>query len=145
MGFDLLLDEHRTLVVDNQELDIVGVENWGAPPFKQYGNLTAALRNTCDSVPKILISHDSSHWRAEVIGKERIFLTLSGHTHASQVGIVTKRIHWSPAQWLYREWEGLYEEGNQYLYVNRGMGYIGVPMRIGVPPEITLITLERQK
>lgn len=145
LGFDLLLNEHRTVAIDSQKIDIVGVENWGVPPFKQYGDLDAALQNTADSVPKILISHDSSHWRAEVIGNESIFLTLSGHTHAAQIGIITKHIHWSPSKWIYPEWEGLYKEDNQYLYVNRGLGYVGVPLRIGVPPEITLITLEHQK
>lgn len=145
LGFDLLLNEHRTLTVNGRKLDIVGVENWGVPPFKQYGDLDAALQGTSDSVPKILISHDSSHWRAEVIGKESSFLTLSGHTHAAQIGIITKNIHWSPSKWLYPEWEGLYQEGKQFLYVNRGLGYVGVPMRIGVPPEITLIRLGLQK
>lgn len=144
-GFRLLLNEHVPLTIGTDTIDLVGVENWGKPPFKQYGNLAQALEGTVSTRLKILLSHDTSHWQREVVGQPAIGLTLSGHTHAGQLGIRCGRFQYSPSAWMYKEWSGLYREHNQYLYVNRGIGYVGVPMRVGVPPEITVLTLGCQK
>jgi predicted MPP superfamily phosphohydrolase len=144
LGFHLLLNQSDIVSGGNGKLAVIGVENWGKPPFAQYGDLSLALQGT-DGIPfKILLSHDPSHWDAEIMGQTDIQLTLSGHTHGMQFGIQTARINWSPIQVKYPRWGGLYEEHGQYLYVNRGFGYIGYPGRIGIPPEITVIELYRK-
>jgi len=140
-GFDLLLNEHRTVSLNGDSLDIIGVENWGKPPFPQHGDLTRALRGTSPDHPRILLSHDPSHWDLQVCEKEDIDLTLSGHTHGMQFGIEIGNFRWSPSRWTYRHWAGLYSQNGQYLYVNRGLGYTGFPGRVGIRPEITLLTL----
>jgi hypothetical protein len=143
MGFRLLLNESEEITINDENIMIVGVENWGLPPFPQYGNLNKATENTIDSQFRILLSHDPSHWDAEVIKDTNIDLTLSGHTHGMQFGIEIGNIKWSPVKYKYPRWAGLYKENNQYLYVNRGFGYIGFPGRIGMPPEITVIELNK--
>ena len=140
-GFDLLLNEHRTLSLNGDSLEIIGVENWGKPPFPQMGDLAKAMEETNPGLVKILMSHDPSHWDLQVRGKENIQLTLAGHTHGMQLGIEIGKFKWSPSKWTYKHWAGLYRENGQYLYVNRGLGYTGFPGRVGIRPEITLITL----
>src|SRR5690554_126687 len=139
IGFTLLLNEAETVIVNSQEIAIVGVENWGKPPFKQYGDLSKALAGVTDVSIKILLSHDPSHWKEEVLRHPDIFLTLSGHTHGMQAGVSIAGKQWSPIKYKYREWAGLYEENNQFLYVNRGLGWMGFPGRLGMRPEITCI------
>ena len=142
-GFRLLLNGSDRIREDKQEIFIAGVENWGLPPFKQYGDLDKALQDIPAESFTILLSHDPSHWDEEVLEKTRVQLTLSGHTHGMQFGIRTKKIRWSPVQLKYHRWIGLYRQGYQYLYVNPGLGYIGYAGRIFIPPEITVITLKR--
>lgn len=141
-GFRLLLNEAEMIAIGDDSIALVGVENWGLPPFKQYGNLQAAMRETGDAPFKLLLSHDPSHWDAEVIGQTDIDLTLAGHTHGAQFGVEVGNIKWSPVKMKYPRWAGLYEQGKQYLYVNRGFGFIGFPGRVGIAPEITLLQLE---
>jgi uncharacterized protein len=143
MGFQLLRNAWDTVSVNGDRLALVGVENWGRPPFKQYGNLEKSLAGLPPSLFKILLSHDPSHWDAQVAGKTDIQLTLSGHTHAMQLGFRIGRFKWSPSSYIYKRWMGLYKNEGQALYVNRGMGYIGFPGRIGLRPEITLIVLRK--
>jgi predicted MPP superfamily phosphohydrolase len=140
-GFDLLLNEHRTISLNGSALEIIGVENWGKPPFPQQGDLHRAMEGTDPDLVKILLSHDPSHWDLQVRGKEPIALTLSGHTHGMQLGFEIGNFRWSPSRWTYKHWAGLYHENGQYLYVNRGLGYTGFPGRVGIRPEITLLTL----
>lgn len=141
MGFELLLNSNKTLRIGSDEIDLIGVENWGTGGFAKYGDLAKSMEGANRSF-KILMSHDPSHWENQVRGKTTIDLTLSGHTHGMQFGIEVPGIKWSPAQYRYPRWGGLYNEGKQYLYVNRGFGYIGFPGRVGIPPEITLIELQ---
>ena len=142
-GFKLLLNEAETIFENNDQIAIVGVENWGNPPFKQYGNLKKALQNVPHIPFKILLSHDPSHWKEEILHKTDIALTLSGHTHGMQTGINLGGKKWSPAKYKFKHWAGLYKEKEQYLYVNRGLGWLGFPGRIGMRPEITCIELEK--
>jgi predicted MPP superfamily phosphohydrolase len=141
MGFRVLMNESASINIDGKKISILGVENWGLRMFKRYGKLNSALEGTDNNTFKILLSHDPSHWDAEIVGKTDIGLTLSGHTHGFQFGIRTRWIKWSPVRRIYPRWEGLHQVGNQYMYVNTGLGYIGFPGRIGIPPEITVITL----
>jgi predicted MPP superfamily phosphohydrolase len=141
-GFDLLLNEHRTLTLNGHSLEIVGVENWGKPPFPQHGDLALALEGSDPALVRILMSHDPSHWDLQVRGKEDVALTLSGHTHGMQFGIEIGNFKWSPSRWTYKHWAGLYRVNGQYLYVNRGLGYTGFPGRVGIRPEITVLTLQ---
>ncbi len=143
MGFRLLLNEHEYLRRGTDSILIAGVENWGKPPFPKYGNLNEAMEGINDSVPTLLISHDPSHWRAEIVGRKQIILTMSGHTHAWQLAFKFLGKLYSPASQVYPEWDGLYSENGQFLYINRGLGFVGVPFRIGDSnPEITVITLK---
>lgn len=142
MNFRLLIDEHQWIKRNGDSLLIVGVNNWGEPPFKKYGNLKKAMDGVNDKVSfSVLLSHDPTHWKAEVAEETNIQLTLSGHTHAMQFGINTKWLKWSPIQYKYEHWSGLYQQGQQYLYVNKGLGFIGFPGRLGMNPEITSIKL----
>ena len=141
-GFDLLLNEHRVISVNGDSLTLLGVENWGKPPFPQMGDLSKAMSDINPEHIKILLSHDPSHWDLQVKEKEDIDLTLSGHTHGMQFGIEIGKFRWSPSQWTYKHWAGLYGENGQQLYVNRGLGYTGFPGRVGIRPEITLLTLQ---
>lgn len=140
-GFKVLLNESVILEQGDSKIALTGVENWGKPPFAQYGDLNKALSSVSEDAFTILLSHDPSHWDAEVLGKKNIPLTLAGHTHGMQFGVEWKNIKWSPVKMKYPRWGGLYKEGGQFLYVNRGLGSIGVPIRVGMPPEITLIEL----
>ena len=139
IGFKLLLNESEVYTIDNSEIAIIGVENWGAPPFKQYGDLNKAMEGVVHIPFKILLSHDPSHWSLEVIEKTNISLTLSGHTHGMQAGIQFRSKKWSPIKYKYKHWAGLYQHLDQYLYVTRGLGWLGFPGRLGMRPEITSI------
>jgi predicted MPP superfamily phosphohydrolase len=145
MGWNLLMNEHKVIEVDGEKLGVIGVENWGAKArFPKYGRLDQAMKGLNESSVNLLLSHDPSHWQAEVLLKHKnIDLTLSGHTHGMQFGVDIPGFKWSPVQYVYDEWAGLYQSGEQYLYVNRGFGYLGYPGRVGILPEITVITLER--
>ena len=142
-GFDLLLNENRKIKIDDEEIELVGIENWGLPPFPQYGDLNKALTNVNDNSFKILMSHDPTHWDEQVLGHTNIDLTLSGHTHGAQFGIEIPGWRWSPVNVRYKRWGGLYTEEDQHIYVNTGLSFIGFPGRVGMPPEITLIELEQ--
>lgn len=142
INFKLLLNETAVVDIDGEKISILGVENWGSPPFKQYGKLKKTMKRTTPDAFKILLSHDPSHWKEEVVKLTNINLTLSGHTHGMQAGFILKNRKWSPIKYKYKQWAGLYQENNQFLYVNRGLGWMGFPGRIGVRPEITCIELE---
>lgn len=143
-GFTLLIDENFIIKKGNDSIAIIGVNSWGMPPFKSYGNLDKAMNGVNDVPFKILLTHSPVHWDKKVAGKDNIQLSLSGHTHAMQFGINCCGIFWSPLKWMYPHWAGLYNEGEQYLYVSRGFGYIGFPGRIGMTPEITIIELKKK-
>lgn len=145
MGFDLLLNEHRYLERNGDRIALVGVENWGRGGFKKAGDLDRAVKNIDPKDFKILLSHDPSHWEDMVIHHPLHFhLTLSGHTHGMQFGIeIPGWIKWSPVKWRYKYWAGIYEEIGQFINVNRGFGFLGYPGRVGIWPEITVITLKK--
>lgn len=145
MGWNLLMNQHHLLKQGGEQLAIIGVENWGAiARFPQYGRLEEARKGTEDAAVKLLLSHDPSHWRAQVLPEfSDIDATFSGHTHGMQFGVRFKQFQWSPAQYVYPEWAGLYREGGQQLYVNVGYGFLGYPGRVGMRPEITIFELER--
>lgn len=143
MGWDLLLNDSRRLKVDGEEIAILGIENWGAGRFAKYGRLDQAVRGTDDAPVKLLLSHDPSHWRAQVLPDyPQIDAMFSGHTHGMQFGIRNEFIQWSPVQYIYKEWAGLYREGHQQIYVNVGYGFLGYPGRLGILPEITIFELK---
>jgi predicted MPP superfamily phosphohydrolase len=126
------------------------VENWGVPPFPQYGSLANATKNFTPAPFNILMSHDPTHWEAEVITDYKyIDLTLSGHTHSAQIGIDAHDTKYSPSKWIFEQWDGLYSISDngrtQYLNISRGLGYVGIPFRLGMPAEITVITLHSTK
>jgi predicted MPP superfamily phosphohydrolase len=145
IGFKLLLNSNISIQKNVDSIIIAGVENWGKPPFSQFGNLTKALQNTSSNNFVILLSHDPSHWKEKITDKTNIELTLSGHTHAMQAGIKFGNFQWSPVSLKYKEWGGLYKHKKQYLYVNKGLGFIGLLGRIGIRPEITKIILRKTK
>ncbi|ATA90065.1 phosphoesterase [Capnocytophaga stomatis] len=147
MGFDLILNDHRYIEKNGQRIAIVGVENWGYGRFSKYGDLEKAMQNVADEDFKILLSHDPTHWEYEVLPKNKnIQLTLSGHTHGMQLGIeIEGFIKWSPSEWKYKYWGGMYDEGGKKLNVNRGFGYHAFPGRVGIWPEITVIELRKKK
>lgn len=146
MGWDLLLNQSRFIEKDGQRIAVIGVENWGSG-FKQVGDLNKALADVSEKDFKILMSHDPSHWEAEVLPHPfKIHLTLSGHTHGMQFGIeIPGWIKWSPVKWRYKQWAGVYQESDQHLNVNRGFGYLAYPGRVGIWPEVTVITLTKSK
>lgn len=143
MGWRLLLDEHVPLEREDQQIALIGIQNWSAlKRFPRYGNLSRAYEGAEKYPFKILMSHDPTHWDAEVRSKfPDIDLMLAGHTHGMQFGVEIPWFRWSPVQYVYKQWMGLYEEGAQKLYINRGYGFIGYPGRVGILPEITLIEL----
>lgn len=141
MGFRLLLDEHVILERGGARIGLLGVQNWGVR-FQQYGDLARTVRGTEQLPFRILLSHDPTHWDAQV-RDTGIDLMLAGHTHGAQFGVKVGGTTFSPAQWVYKQWAGLYREGHQFLYVNRGFGFIGFPGRVGMPPEITVLELRR--
>ncbi len=146
LGFDLLMNDKRILRQGSDELAILGIENWGGGRFSKYGKLDRAYQGTEDVPVKLLLSHDPSHWDAQVRPLyPDIDVAFAGHTHGFQFGVEIGNIKWSPSQYVYKQWAGLYQEGSQYLYVNRGFGYLGYPGRVGMPPELTIITLKSGK
>ena len=145
MGWTLLNNADTLITRGENKICVIGVENWGEPPFPKYGKLSKAHHSLNDSDFKILLSHNPRHWRGEVIPKSNIDLMLAGHTHAMQNELGFFGIRLSPSAWRYDEWGGLYEQDSQKLYVNIGLGEVAIPMRVGATPEITLITLKRKK
>ncbi|MES2827157.1 MAG: metallophosphoesterase [Bacteroidota bacterium] len=144
MGWDLLMNENRRIKVDGEEIGVLGIENWGMGRFPRYGKMELATKDTDDLSVKLLLSHDPSHWRAEVLEKyPQIDAMFSGHTHGMQFGVRTKDFQWSPVQYIYKEWAGLYTANKQQLYVNVGFGFLGYPGRVGILPEITIFELKR--
>ncbi len=140
-GFELLLNESRRIEINNTPFYVIGVENWGHRPFPQYAELDKAMNEIPDDSFKILMSHDPSHWEGEVLNSTDIPLMLAGHTHAAQFSFMLAGINFSPMFFIQKYWGGLYEENNQFLYVNSGFGCIGFLGRIDMAPEITLLTL----
>jgi len=138
----VLLNESIVLSKNTEKIALIGVENWGPLPFKQYGNLKDGLAGVEGISFKILLSHDPTHWAEEVKNKTDITLTLAGHTHGMQAGFQYKNLQWSPIKYKFKHWAGLYKHKTQYLYVNRGLGWLGFPARIGMRPEITFIELK---
>ena len=147
LGWDLLLNEHRVLSHGAARIGVLGVENFSAlPQFPKYGNLAEAKQGLPEVDFTLLLTHDPSHWDYEVRSNHRdINLTLSGHTHGFQFGInIPGWIRWSPSQWVYKQWGGLYEKAGQFLYVNTGFGFLAYAGRVGFLPEITLLTLKKK-
>lgn len=144
-GFRLLLNEWEQISIKDTSICIIGVENWGHKPFPQYAHLDLAMNDIPNNSFQILMTHDPAHWEAKVIPETKIPLTLSGHTHGAQSGIRLAGIEFSPMFFIQKYWGGLYKSGNQFLYVNRGLGTVGFPGRIDMRPEITVLTLHRAK
>ncbi|PKV63475.1 metallophosphoesterase [Pontibacter ramchanderi] len=145
MGWDVLLNENRRIEKDGAHIAVLGVENWGnRAGFPKYGDLSKAYSGSEASPFKVLLSHDPSHWDGEVNQKySDIDLTLSGHTHGMQFGVNIPGLKWSPVQYVYKQWAGLYKRGRQHIYVNTGLGFIGYPGRVGFLPEITVFELKK--
>lgn len=144
IGFELLLNESRKIEIKGMNVGILGVENWGNPPFPRYGDLNKAINNTNSNDLNILLTHDPNHWKAEVVNKSNVFLSLSGHTHGMQWGINLGGYIFSFSALLFPNWGGLYKEKDQYLYVNVGLGEVGFPGRLDMRPEISIITIKRK-
>ena len=144
-GFDLLLNESREIYTNNKQFNIVGVENWGAGNFNKDGDLDKAMKGVNVEIPTILLSHDPSHWK-EVVLKSRynIDLQLSGHTHGMQFGIEIPGFKWSPVQYRYKEWAGLYKQSNKQIYVNRGLGHLAYAGRVGIMPDISILNIKKE-
>ena len=143
-GYEVLNDENMTINIKGARIGLIGVITMGRHPDIVHGDLNKAFAGL-DSVDlKILLSHDPNHWEIAVAGKTDIDITLSGHTHGMQMGIYTKKFKWSPSKYFYPHWSGLFSEGNQFHYVNRGLGVLAIPFRIWMPPEITVITLKSE-
>ena len=147
MGWSLLLNENTTLEKNGETIKLIGVENWGIGGFKKAGDLNKACEGVATTDFKILLSHDPSHWQEEVKANDKnIHLTLSGHTHGMQFGIeIPGLFKWSPVKYRYENWAGIYEEFGRYINVNRGFGYLGYPGRVGIWPEVTVITLKKKR
>ena len=143
MGWRLLMNEHAVIEKNGDQIALLGIENWGARGnFSRYGKMEKAYPGTENYPFKILLSHDPSHWDAQVRTQYKdIDLMLAGHTHGMQFGLELPGVKWSPVQYMYKQWAGLYESENQKLYVNRGFGFLGYPGRVGILPEITVIEL----
>lgn len=143
-GYQVLNDEFKIVNIGKARIALIGVVTKGRHPYMIHGNLTKAISGL-DSVDlKILLTHDPNHWAEAVTGKTDIGITLSGHTHGMQMGIIAKKFKWSPAKYFYPHWNGLYITGNQYQYVNRGLGVLAIPFRIWMPPEITILTIKSE-
>jgi predicted MPP superfamily phosphohydrolase len=143
LGFDLLMNEKRFLELGGEKLAILGIENWGTR-FSKHGLLDKAYLGTEEAAVKLLLSHDPTHWDAQVRPTYKdIDVMFAGHTHGAQFGVNIGDFTWTPVQHVYRQWGGLYQEDSQYLYVNRGFGYLGYPGRVGMPPEIAIFELKR--
>jgi predicted MPP superfamily phosphohydrolase len=143
LGWQLLMNENAIINKEQDSIRLVGIENWGAKArFPKYGKMDQAMKGIAEKEVVILLSHDPSHWEAEVIPKyQQVQLMLSGHTHGMQFGLENPYFKWSPVQWVYKQWAGHYKVQEQQLYVNRGFGFLGYPGRVGILPEITLIEL----
>ena len=144
MGWKLLMNEHVSLKKGESEIALLGIENWGGNlNFPKYGDMKKAHAGTEKYPVKLLLSHDPSHWNMEVTEEFKdIDVTFSGHTHGFQFGIeIPGLIKWSPSQFVYKQWAGLYSKDDQHLYVNRGLGFLGYPGRVGIMPEITVMEL----
>ena len=138
------MNENRILEQSGEKIAILGIENWGAGRWTKYGQISKAHAGTEEASVKLLLSHDPSHWDAQVRPSYKdIDVAFAGHTHGFQFGVKIAGIEWSPVQYVYKQWGGLYREDNQYLYVNRGFGYLGYPGRVGMPPELTIFELKR--
>ena len=142
-NFDLLLNENRVLVSQGDTLVVAGMENCGEEPFPCYGDMDASLLGVEDK-PVLLLSHDPSTWKTKILDYKNVLMTFSGHTHAAQMGIEIGDFKFSPAQYLYEEWDGLYEQNGSYLFVSRGVGYVGLAFRLGMRPEITILKLLKE-
>jgi predicted MPP superfamily phosphohydrolase len=141
MGWRLMMNENESIKVGTDQLSVIGVENWGAGRFAKYGQLDKATMNAEGDV-KLLLSHDPSHWDAQVRSQHTdIDIMFAGHTHGMQLGVEIGDFRWSPSKYIYKQWADLYQEDQQYLYVNRGFGFLGFPGRIGILPEITIMEL----
>lgn len=145
MGWKLLLNEHDIVERNGERIAVVGVENWGIGGFKQNGDLDQATRGLKNEDFKVLLSHDPSHWNVKVKDyPKQVHLTLSGHTHGMQFGIeIPGWFKWSPVQYRYEHWAGIYEEMGRYLNVNRGFGFLAYPGRVGIWPEVSVIELRK--
>jgi predicted MPP superfamily phosphohydrolase len=144
IGFNLLLNQSISINKDGQAISLIGVENWGKGGFHKYGDLEKAATGLPQGSFNILMSHDPSHWDAVTLGHhQHIHLTLAGHTHGMQFGIELFGFKWSPIKYVYKQWAGLYKQAGKYLYVNRGFGFLGLKGRIGMWPEVAVITLKR--
>jgi hypothetical protein len=145
LGWDLLRNENRSLKIGSEEIAIIGVENWGSSlRFPRKGDIAKAKIGTEEAPVKLLLSHDPSHWRAQILPDHKdIDMMFSGHTHGMQFGIQFGDLQWSPAQFVYPEWSGLYQKQAQKLYVNVGYGFLGFPGRVGILPEITIFELKK--
>jgi uncharacterized protein len=140
-GYQLLHDNNIIMEIDSVKVALIGVVTGGRHGSMIHGDLYRAMKGTDSADFKIFLCHDPNQWETDVAGKTDINLTLSGHTHGMQMGIITKWFRWSPSKYFYPHWNGLYSEGNQYHYVNRGLGTMAIPFRIWMPPEITVLTL----
>ncbi len=140
-GYHVLNDTCTIISIGSIRLALLGIKTFGRYPHISHGNLAKAMKNIDSADYTILLSHDPNQWEEEVRGKTGIDLTLAGHTHGMQIGILTKRFRWSPSKYFYPRWNGLYRSGSQFLYVNRGLGVLKLPFRIWMPPEITIITI----
>lgn len=143
MGFRVMRNENIRVDKNGASVYLAGVEHWGMPPFPKYGDLDKTMTGIPEHAFVILLSHSPDHWSHQVIGKRDIPLTLSGHTHGFQFGLEIGSFQISPVQLLYKNWAGLYQEGDQYLYVNRGLGVLAFPGRVGIWPEVTLLELKK--
>jgi predicted MPP superfamily phosphohydrolase len=143
LGWRLMMNEHVALTKGNASIALLGIENWGGNlNFPKYGDLKKAHAGTENYPVKLLLSHDPSHWDKQVKPQYKdIDITFSGHTHGFQMGIEIPGFKWSPSKYFYKEWAGLYSENNQHIYVNRGLGFLGYPGRVGISPEITVMEL----
>ncbi|MEI8226497.1 MAG: metallophosphoesterase [Bacteroidota bacterium] len=141
-GYKVLNDEFTIVNVGDAKIGLIGIFTKGRHPDMVHGDLGEAISGLHSVDLKILLSHDPNQWEEEVTGKTDIDITLSGHTHGMQMGILTKKFKWSPSKYFYPHWSGLYSEGNQFQYVNRGLGVLSIPFRIWMPPEITIITIK---
>ncbi len=144
LGYRLLLDENVELEKDGQKITLIGVQNWGKG-FIQIGDLDKALKGVDEGAFKICLSHDPTHWEEKIrFHPTKIHLTLAGHTHGAQFGVETDKVRWSPVQYRYLDWAGLASEKDRYLYVNRGFGFLAFSGRLGIWPEVTVITLKKK-
>jgi uncharacterized protein len=143
-GYTILNDTNTIVKIKMAKIGLIGIITKGRYPDIIHGDLTKALSGLDSADIKILLSHDPNQWEKDVVSKTDIDITLSGHTHAMQMGIYTKMFKWSPAKYFYPHWNGLYTHGNQVQYVNRGLGELAIPFRIWMPPEITVITLKAE-